>query len=124
MADSVRVDKWLWSVRGFKSRTSAGTACSSGHVRVNGEIAKPSTKVAMGDRVQAKRGRRLLVFEVVELIEKRVSAPRAGECYIDHSPPPEHRAAPDAIPIGARDRGAGRPTKRDRRMIEKLRGRD
>ena len=124
MTESVRVDKWLWAVRGFRSRTSAGKACSSGQVRVNGETAKPSTRVVVGDRVQARRGQRLLVFEVVEVIDKRVSAVRAAECYEDFSPPPEHRAFPDAIPVGMRDPGAGRPTKRDRRMIEKLRGRD
>ena len=121
---STRVDKWLWSVRAFKTRTSAGDACSSGKVRVNDEPAKPATKIRVGDRVEARRGSRLFIFEVTAIIEKRVSAAAAAECYVDFSPV---EAKPDpvfVVPGGTRERGAGRPTKRDRRIIDQLRGRE
>ena len=121
---SVRVDKWLWSVRVYKTRTMATEACTTGRVKVNGTVAKPATKIGIGDRVQATRKDRVIVYEVAGLIEKRVSAARAAECVVDHSPPPPAKS-PDFIeaPVFAqRDRGSGRPTKRDRRMIDKLRG--
>ncbi len=121
---SVRVDKWLWSVRVYKTRTMATEACAAGRVKVNGTIAKPATKITNGDRVQATRKDRVVVYEVAAVIDKRVSAARAAECVVDHSPPPPKRS-PDMVelPVFAkRDRGTGRPTKRDRRMIDKLRG--
>lgn len=120
----VRVDKWLWSVRVYKTRTMATDACTAARVRINDVVAKPATKVAVGDWVQVTRRDRVIVYEVTGLIEKRVSAARAAECVIDHSPPPPARR-PDLVeqPVFAqRDRGAGRPTKRDRRMIDRLRG--
>ena len=123
---TVRVDKWLWSVRVFKTRTAASSACTSGKVRVNDEVAKPATKVAIGDVVEARRGNRTVIYHVTGLIEKRVGAQLAEDCYEDHSPPDIRRSSPDgqlAVPGGARERGAGRPTKRDRRQIDKLRRR-
>jgi ribosome-associated heat shock protein Hsp15 len=120
---TVRVDKWLWSVRVFKTRTQATTACAEGRVFVNDVAAKPSTKIGPGDMVRARRRERIYIYVVVETIEKRVSAQRAAVCFEDRSPPPEpsdHLAAPV---FAQRDRGAGRPTKRDRRQIDKLRGR-
>jgi ribosome-associated heat shock protein Hsp15 len=121
---AVRVDKWLWSVRAFKTRTKASAACDDGHVLVNDVAAKPATRVAVGDVVAARRGDHTLVYVVVELIEKRVSAVRAAECYEDRSPPTEPRERPGQAVFARRDRGAGRPTKRDRREIERLRGRE
>lgn len=123
-ASSTRVDKWLWSIRAFKTRTSAGDACSTGKVRVNGEPAKPATKVSIGDRVEARRGTRQLVYEVTAVIEKRVSAAAAAECYIDMSPVEETPDPVFVVPGGTRERGAGRPTKRDRRIIDQFRGRE
>ena len=120
-----RVDQWLWGVRLFKTRSQATAACQGGHVRVNGTPAKPATKVRVGDRVEARVHHRDRVLEVVKVIDKRVSAPLAAECVIDHSPPP-----PDPGDLGglgldfARDRGAGRPTQRDRRELDRHRGRD
>ena len=121
---TVRVDKWLWSVRVYKTRTMATDACTAGRVKVNGTIAKPATKVGIGDRVQATRRDRVIVYEVAELIEKRVSATRAAACVVDHSPPPPEASTDfvEAPVFAQRDRGAGRPTKRDRRMIDRLRG--
>lgn len=122
---SVRVDKWLWSVRVFPTRTAATAACTAGRVAVNGDAAKPATKVVTGDRVSSRRGDRTIVYVVVDPIERRVSASVAATCYLDESPPaprPEHGfPGPDG---GARERGAGRPTKRDRRQIDRLQGRE
>lgn len=89
---------------------------------INGKSAKPSSPVAVGDAVEALVNRRQRILEVTEVITKRVGAAAAGECYVDHSPPPPERD--DVRPLFAvRDRGAGRPTKRDRREIDRLRGR-
>jgi ribosome-associated heat shock protein Hsp15 len=116
--DSARVDQWLWSIRIYPTRSAAGLACRGGHVKVNGVTAKPATTVRVGDRVEATLGQRLRVAEVVHLITKRVGAQVAIECYVDHSPaPPEHEE-----PIFRRDPGMGRPTKRDRRKLDQLRG--
>lgn len=118
--EAVRVDSWLWSVRLFKTRSAAAEACRGGHVRINGVTAKPSRPVVAGDRVHARVGDRERIVEVVRVIAKRVGAPVAAQCLIDHSPPPVPRAA---LGVPVRDRGAGRPTKRERREIDRLRGR-
>ena len=119
--DSTRVDRWLWAVRVYKTRSAAAAACTGGHVRVNGAPAKPATAVRVGDRVSARVGERERVLEVVRLIDKRVGAPLPAECVVDHSPPPPPRDR--AGPAGIRDPGSGRPTKRDRRALDRLRGR-
>jgi ribosome-associated heat shock protein Hsp15 len=119
--DETRVDKWLWAVRLFKTRSLATEACRGGHVRVNGSPAKPATVVRAGDRVEARVHGRGRVLEVVRVIDKRVGAPVAAECLVDHSPP-EPRGD-EATGMWARDRGAGRPTKRDRRRLDRLRSR-
>ena len=120
-ADGVRVDRWLWGVRAYKTRTEATDACRAGHVKVNGSSAKAATAVKAGDRVDAitAAGRRAL--EVTALVEKRSSPAVARSSYVDHTPPP----LPEAKDVAnfVRDRGAGRPTKRDRRSIDKLLGR-
>ncbi len=118
---TARVDSWLWAVRLYKTRSAAKTAVVGGHVSVNGAKVKPAHRVKQGDRVEATVGQRLRVVEVVETIEKRVGAERAAECLVDHSPPPPKREF--VAPAGVRDRGAGRPTKRERRDLDRLRGR-
>lgn len=126
MADSIRVDKWLWAVRVFKTRTSATSACNSGRVKINGEAAKPASKVVIGDQIEARRGDRLYVYTAVKLVEKRVGAKLVEECVEDHSPPEPTRKSADALiapPGGARARGQGRPTKKERRTIDRLRNR-
>lgn len=120
---AVRVDKWLWSVRVYKTRTKANDACTDGKVLVNDVAAKPATRVEVGDVVTAHRGDRTIVYVVKETIEKRVSATRAARCVEDRSPPPEPRESPTAAVFARRDRGSGRPTKRERRDIDRLRGR-
>lgn len=123
---AVRVDKWLWAVRVYKSRSTANEACVSNRVLVNGETAKPATKVHVGDTVEARRKDRVIVYRVVQPLEKRVGAALVPDAVEDLSPPVPARGdgspAGDAV-AGIRERGAGRPTKRDRRRIQQLRGR-
>jgi ribosome-associated heat shock protein Hsp15 len=119
--EATRVDRWLWAVRLYKTRGAATDACRGGHVRVNGVPAKPATTVRAGDRVEATAHGRHRVLEVARVIDKRVGAPVAAECLVDHSPPPPPKDA--VAPVFARDRGSGRPTKRDRRQLDRFRSR-
>ncbi|MER6133494.1 RNA-binding S4 domain-containing protein [Streptomyces sp. NPDC001815] len=118
--ETVRVDSWIWSVRLVKTRSAGATACRGGHVRVNGERVKPAYAVRVGDEVRLRQADRERIVIVKRVIRKRVGAPVAVECYVDNSPPPPPREA--VAPAGIRDRGTGRPTKRDRRELERLRG--
>lgn len=119
---SVRVDKWLWAVRVFKTRTAANEACASGRVRINGDQAKAASKVKVGDTVAVRARGETRTIEVAELHEKRVGAPIAASAYIDHTPPrPVDDSSPPVADAARRDRGTGRPTKRDRRQIDRLR---
>ncbi|MFC3576241.1 RNA-binding S4 domain-containing protein [Streptomyces yaanensis] len=118
--ETVRLDSWIWSVRLVKTRSMGATACRGGHVRVNGERVKPAYSVRVGDEVRLRHEGRERIVVVKRLIRKRVGAPVAAQCYIDNSPPPPPREA--VAPAGVRDRGMGRPTKRDRREMERLRG--
>lgn len=115
----VRVDRWLWSIRLYSSRAEATSACRAGHVRINGRAAKPASTVAAGDRVDAHAHGRQRSVEVVRTINTRVGAPIAVECYVDHSPPLPPR---DELGLPVRERGAGRPTKRERRQLDRWRG--
>ena len=116
--ESTRVDRWLWSVRLTKTRPDAAEACRGGHVRVNGKPAKPATMISPGDEVRARVGQTTRVVEVVRVIHKRVGAADAATCFVDRTPKPPPT---EAVPVAARDRGAGRPTKRDRRLLDRLR---
>ena len=117
---SVRVDSWIWSVRLVKTRSMGAAACKGGHVRVNGERVKPAHSVHVGDEVRLRHEGHERVVIVKQVIRKRVGPPVAVQCYVDNSPPPPPREA--VAPAGIRDRGTGRPTKRDRRDLERLRG--
>ncbi|MGV9342540.1 RNA-binding S4 domain-containing protein [Streptomyces sp. NPDC003688] len=118
--ETVRIDSWIWAVRLVKTRSLGATACRGGHVHVNGDRVKPAHSVRVGDEVRLRHEGRERIVIVKRLIRKRVGAPVAAECYVDNSPPPPPREA--VAPAGVRDRGAGRPTKRDRRELERLRG--
>ncbi|MEU5039786.1 RNA-binding S4 domain-containing protein [Streptomyces griseorubiginosus] len=118
--ETVRTDSWIWSVRLVKTRSAGATACRGGHVHVNGERVKPAHSLRVGDEVRVRQEGRERIVVVKRLIRKRVGAPVAVQCYVDNSPPPPPREA--FAPAGLRDRGAGRPTKRDRRELERLRG--
>jgi ribosome-associated heat shock protein Hsp15 len=117
-----RVDKWLWAVRIYKTRSDATDACRGGHVKVNGAAAKPATTVRIGDRVETHVHERDRILEVARIIEKRVGASVAAECMVDHSPPPPEKGE-WVPPLFTRDAGAGRPTKRERRDLDRFRAR-
>lgn len=120
-ASGVRADAWTWAVRLYPTRSTAAAACRAGHVKVNGASVKPAHQVRIGDTVRARNtaGERIVV--VTGLIDKRTSAPLAVQNYEDRTPPPPPREA--GPPSVTRERGSGRPTKRDRRQVERLRGR-
>lgn len=119
MTSSVRVDSWLWAVRVYKTRSAATTACRAGHVRVNGERVKAAQPVRIGDELRVRIAGFDRILIVRQLLTKRVGAPLATEALEDRTPVRE----PVAM-VAVRDRGAGRPTKRERRDIDRLRGRD
>jgi ribosome-associated heat shock protein Hsp15 len=118
--EEVRIDKWLWATRCFKTRSSAATACTAGHVKLNGAAAKPAKNVRVGDRVEVRTPGGLRVLEVASLADRRGSASIAKTLYLDHSPPPPPRDLVE--PAARRDPGAGRPSKREQRLLRKLRG--
>lgn len=104
------------------TRSAAADACRGGLVKINGTAARPSSLVKVGDQVEARVHRRERIVDVTALITKRVGAAIAAECFVDRSPaPPERDDA--AASFAVRERGTGRPTKRDRRQIDRLRGR-
>ena len=117
-AEETRIDRWLCAVRLVKTRPLATRLCEGGHVFVNGVPAKPSTKVRAGARIEALIADRERVVEVVRPIESRVGAPVAVTCYVDHSPPP---VVTEVRPGIMAVRGEGRPSKRLRRELERLR---
>jgi ribosome-associated heat shock protein Hsp15 len=119
---TVRVDSWTWAVRVFKTRSAATAACRAGHVRVNGDRAKAAQPVRIGDEVRVRAAGSDRILVVARLVVKRVGAVVAAECFTDLTPPPPPRASVPAAPA-VRDRGAGRPTKRERRDLDKFRGR-
>jgi ribosome-associated heat shock protein Hsp15 len=106
-------------VRLYKTRSDATDACRGGHVRVNGTTAKPATTVRVGDRVEAVVHGDERILEITAVIDKRVGAPAAAACVIDHSPPRPRREEEPAFFL--RDAGAGRPTKRERRQLDRFR---
>lgn len=122
----MRVDKWLWCVRIFKSRSISNEAVKSNKVFVNDQLVKPSQNVTIGDKILVKKGGYNLQFEVTGLLKSRAGAPIAQECYIDHTPEEEKNKFADWY-IGKgqseqREKGLGRPTKKDRRNIERFKG--
>ena len=121
---SIRADKWLWYARFFKSRSLAAKVCAGGQLRISGtKVAKASHPVRVGDVLTFTQGRRIRVVEIRALGERRGPAVEARLLYEDLSPPGSTPPMKDAAPPGARrPRGAGRPTKRERRQIDRLKG--
>lgn len=119
MVDAVRVDSWLWAIRAYKTRSAATTACRAGHIRVNGDKAKAAQPVRIGDELRIRISGFDRILVVRQLLMKRVGAPLAAQAYEERTPAREPQAA-----LAVRDRGAGRPTKRERREIDRLRGRE
>jgi ribosome-associated heat shock protein Hsp15 len=116
MAD--RLDAWIWAVRLVKTRSAATAMCRAGHVRVNGERAKAAQSLKIGDEVRLRAGDEGRIVVVRQILAKRVGAPQAAVAYDDLTPAPPPKE--ERVLIAARDRGAGRPTKRDRRKIDEL----
>lgn len=120
--EEVRIDKYLWSIRVYKTRTDATDACKGGKVRVNGADTKPSKQVKVGDMIVARKGAVTYTYKVIQLIDKRQGA-RLVPLYAENLTPPEELAklrAPVETFFLKRDRGTGRPTKKDRRQMEDL----
>lgn len=119
--DKVRIDKWLWSVRLFKTRSQASDACNAGKVKINGANCKASREIKIGQMVSAKIGILHKEVEVIALIDKRVGAKLVPECYIDHTPEAEYEKVKTLrMRFENRPSGIGRPSKKDYREIEKL----
>ena len=124
MPDKVRTDKWLWAVRIFKSRTMATDACKNKRVSVGEKTVKPSHQVEVGDMIYVKKDGFNLTFKVLKLLQKRVGAPIAVTCYENLTPAEEMNKYADWF-VGKgrpeqRERGAGRPTKRERRELDEF----
>lgn len=119
-ATTARLDSWLWAVRVYKTRSAATTACRAGHVRVNGDRAKAAQPVRVGDELRVRIAGFDRILIVQKIIVKRVGAVPAAEAVKDMTPAPLPLVERALVPL--RDRGAGRPTKRERRDIDKLRG--
>jgi ribosome-associated heat shock protein Hsp15 len=119
---SVRIDKWLWAVRVYKTRTQAADACRGGHVKIEGQKVKPSRDVRLNDILTAQVGAITKTVKVLGLIEQRVSAAAAKAFAEDLTPPSEYQKTrePCPLPVFVRPKGSGRPTKKDRRALRTL----
>lgn len=123
---AVRVDRWLWAVRLFKTRGLASDACTAGHVQVNGHIAKPARSIRAGDRLVAFAGGITRTVKVLAVIERRIG-PKLVSTYLEDQTPPEEYAKlreKTMAPVDGRPKGAGRPTKKDRRVLGSFFGLD
>lgn len=122
--DKVRVDKWLWAARMYKTRSMSGDACAAEHVQINGEMAKASRSLFVGDTVHALTPGGSRELEVIALADKRGPAQLAQSLYIDHTPPPPPTLPGDpTFDRGSRKgRKGARPTKKERRKYTRERG--
>lgn len=120
--DSVRIDKWLWAARVFKTRTQAGDACAGGKVKIQGTRVKPSREVKVGDEIEVQFPLIKKIFQVKQAAKNRVSAKTVSEIALDLTPLEEIEKLEmyRKLNYEKRDRGVGRPTKKDRRQINDL----
>ena len=120
--DSVRMDKWLWAVRIFKTRSLASDACRQGHVTVAGQPVKPARDVKVNEVVVVKKDDLTRTYKVLQLLQQRVGAPAAREYFEDQTPESELQKArePRLKPLFFRPKGMGRPTKKERRAINDI----
>jgi ribosome-associated heat shock protein Hsp15 len=120
--EKLRIDKYLWAIRAFKTRTLASDACKAGRIKLDGKNIKPSYEVKIGDVYQVAKGIERRVVRVTGLLENRVDAKTAVNFYEDITPVEQTQAFKSMFqaPILKRDRGTGRPTKADRREIDDL----
>jgi len=122
--EKLRIDKYLWAIRAFKTRTLASDACKAGRVKLDGNNIKPSHEVKVGEVYQVAKGIERKVIKVTDLLGNRVDAKKAVLYYEDITPVEQTLAFKSMFhaPVLKRDRGAGRPTKKDRREIDDLQG--
>ncbi len=120
MSDTARLDKYLWSIRVYKTRSEATEACNGNKVKLNSAPAKPSKGVKVGDMLEVRKGSILYTYKVKALLEKRVGAPLVPSYAEDLTPDEEiaKRKAPVETFFVRRDRGSGRPTKKERREMD------
>ncbi|MGZ4962330.1 MAG: RNA-binding S4 domain-containing protein [Limisphaerales bacterium] len=116
----VRIDKWLWAVRVFKTRSLATDACRNGRVTIGGKLVKPSREVRIGETIVVQKDELTRTFKVLGVLERRVGAQVAKEFVEDLTPASEFekKREPNFLPPMYRPKGAGRPTKRDRRALD------
>ena len=121
---SVRLDKWLWAVRVFKTRALACAACRQGRVIISGQPAKPSHAIRANEIVIVRKDNLTRQFKVLQLLDRRVSAPEARACAEDQTAPSELEKPrqPDFRPFLFRPKGSGRPTKKERRDLDRFSG--
>jgi ribosome-associated heat shock protein Hsp15 len=121
-AEGVRFDKWLWAVRLYKTRALAATACKLGHVTVDGQPVKPARDIRLGETIQAKTGEITRTVKVLQLLGNRVGAARVKEFAEDLTPASEYEKQREIklAPLFHRPKGSGRPTKKERRELDKL----
>jgi len=121
-SEKLRIDKYLWAIRIFKTRSLATEACKAGKVKLNGQNTKPSATVKIGEIYHIQKGVEKKVIKVVDLLERRVDAKTAATYYEDLTPVEETYGYKSMFhaPVLKRDRGSGRPTKKDRREIDDL----
>lgn len=120
----IRLDKYLWAIRAFKTRSQATEACKNGRIKVNGSPAKASREIAIGDKIEFRQDQLNKSIQVKNIIKNRVNATLAAEQYIDLTPDEEYERVTfiKEMKMERRDRGAGRPSKKDRRDIDQLKG--
>ena len=120
----IRIDKYLWCIRVFKSRSLATDACDGGKVKIEGTSVKPSRLVKIGEVITVQQGYVKRAFKVIDLLEKRVSAPLVKNYATDITPQEEldKLQTERLVSYQSKFKGVGRPTKKDRRLIEKLKG--
>jgi ribosome-associated heat shock protein Hsp15 len=121
--DRVRIDKWLWAVRLYKRRSLATDACNAGHVKIGGQNVKPSRSLHVGETITALAGRLHRTVKVLALLEHRIGAKLVPDYLEDLTPPAEYERAREqrAEPLIQYPPGWGRPTKKARRQLERLR---
>ena len=122
MSDTVRLDKYIWAIRCFKTRSEASEACNGNKVRLNGVVAKPSKQVKVGDTVEVHKGVAQFTYKVLKLTENRLGASLVPDVAENLTPQEEldKLRAPVETFFVRRERGAGRPTKKDRRTLDAL----
>ncbi|MCF8284033.1 MAG: RNA-binding S4 domain-containing protein [Sphingobacteriales bacterium] len=120
--EKLRIDKYLWAIRMFKTRSIATDACKAGRVKLEQQSIKPSYVVKIGDVFHIQKDQQKKIIKVLELLEKRMDATSVQKYFVDQTPiddtPRNHSVF--TVPVLKRDRGTGRPTKKDRREIDDI----